>query len=147
MITSRGLFSSSRLVATAPSGCDGTSLADLYTDPVDGEIATEAFRLGELVKRTKAPAAKCQCRSNEPPATSGAGPAGTSHPEAVSSWARPPTTYRFRSPPATAPPWARSDDARAVLAMGRDDQHPPDPRQWLTFTPLGAMVHLEYGKP
>jgi hypothetical protein len=61
------LFSSSRLVATAPSGCDGTSLADLYTDPLDGEIATKAFRLGELVKRTKAPAANCQCRSNEPP--------------------------------------------------------------------------------
>ena len=33
--------------------CDGTSLAELYTDSLDGEIATEAFRLGELVKRTQ----------------------------------------------------------------------------------------------
>jgi hypothetical protein len=33
--------------------CDGTSLADLYTDSLDGEIATEAFRLGELVKRAQ----------------------------------------------------------------------------------------------
>jgi hypothetical protein len=57
--------------------------ADLYTDPLDGEIATRGFHLGELVKRTKALATKYQCRSNESPATSGAGPAGTSHPEAV----------------------------------------------------------------
>jgi hypothetical protein len=76
VITSRGLCSSSRLVATAPSVCDGTSLAELYTDPLDGEIATEAFRLGELVKRTRAPAAECQCRSNEPPTPSGAGAGG-----------------------------------------------------------------------
>jgi len=34
--------------------CDGASLAELYADPLDGEIATEAFRLGELVKRTRA---------------------------------------------------------------------------------------------
>ena len=40
-------------MATAPSVCDGTSLAELYTDSLDGEIATEAFRLGELVKRTQ----------------------------------------------------------------------------------------------
>lgn len=53
MITSRGLFSSSRLVATAPSVCDRTSSAELYTDSLDGEIAAEARCLGELVKRTK----------------------------------------------------------------------------------------------
>jgi hypothetical protein len=33
--------------------CDGASLAGLYVDPLDGEIATEAFRLGELVKRAR----------------------------------------------------------------------------------------------
>jgi hypothetical protein len=34
--------------------CDGASLAELYADPLDGEIATEAFRLGELLKRARA---------------------------------------------------------------------------------------------
>jgi hypothetical protein len=29
--------------------------------------------------------------------------------------------------------------------MSRDDQHPPDLRQWLTFTPVGVTVHLDYG--
>jgi len=33
--------------------CDGASLAELYVDPLDGDIATEAFRLGELVKRAR----------------------------------------------------------------------------------------------
>jgi hypothetical protein len=28
--------------------CDGASLAELYVDPLDREIATESFRLGEL---------------------------------------------------------------------------------------------------
>jgi hypothetical protein len=58
----------------------GASLADLYTDPLDGEIATEAFRLGELVSEPRVPAAECQHRSSEPPATFGAGPEGISPP-------------------------------------------------------------------
>jgi hypothetical protein len=33
--------------------CDGPRLHDLYIDPFDGEIATEAYRLGELVKRAQ----------------------------------------------------------------------------------------------
>ena len=33
--------------------CDGASRAELYADPLDGEIATEAFRLGELMKRAQ----------------------------------------------------------------------------------------------
>jgi hypothetical protein len=108
--------------------CDGTSLAELYTDSLDGEIATEAFRLGELVKRTQGAGRQVPVSIERATGDLWRWAGGTSHPEAVSSWAWPPTTYRFRSPPATAPPWARSDDARAVLAMSRDDQHPPDLR-------------------